>query len=57
LPNFKPGCNTDGAKVVEIVYPADDAKIFIPKEINGQKGNTVFSATHKNSRMPNYFGI
>ena len=57
LPNFKPGCNTDGAKVVEIVYPADDAKIFIPKEINGQKGNTVFSATHKNSNAKLFWHI
>ncbi len=57
LPNFKPGCNTDGAKVVEIVYPADDAKIFIPKEISGQKGNTVFSATHKNPNAKLFWHI
>lgn len=57
LPVYKPGCMTDGAKLLEIIYPVEEAKIFIPKEISGQKGNTVFTATHKNSAAKLFWHI
>ncbi|MCU0320969.1 MAG: penicillin-binding protein 1C [Chitinophagaceae bacterium] len=57
MPVYKPGCTTDGAKLLEIIYPVDEAKIFIPKEISGQKGNTIFTATHKNSAAKLFWHI
>lgn len=52
LPPFKPGCipNTFGAetgKLIEIIYPQPTAKIYVPLEINGQRGKTVFTAAHR----------
>ncbi len=47
LPSFKAGCNTDVAKVLDIIYPEEGAKIYIPLEASGEKGKTVFSATHR----------
>ena len=47
LPLFKPGCNADGAKVLDIIYPEEGAKIYVPIEANGNKGKTVFTATHR----------
>ena len=48
LPAFKPGCvGDDAGKLIEIIYPQPDAKIYVPLEINGEKGKTVFTAAHR----------
>lgn len=57
LPPYKQGCVVDAAKLVEIIYPTDGAKIFIPKEMNGQKGNTIFTATHKSGTAKLFWHI
>jgi penicillin-binding protein 1C len=48
LPAFKPGCITaETGKLIEIIYPQPGAKIYVPLEINGQRGKTVFTAAHR----------
>ncbi len=48
LPPFKPGCGSeDGGKVMELLYPSADAKIYVPLEINGERGKTIFTAAHR----------
>lgn len=49
LPAFKSNCTADAGRLLDIIYPDEDAKIYIPVELSGEKGRTVFSATHKNS--------
>ena len=49
LPPFMQGCNTDVAKVLDIIYPDNNSTIYIPIEINGTTGSTIFTATHKNT--------
>ncbi len=50
LPPFKQGCIiAETIKQMELVYPQNDAKIFVPKEIGGDKGKTVFTAAHRNN--------
>ena len=50
LPPFKPGCAfAETGKVIEIIYPQPDAKIYVPLEISGEKGKTVFTAAHRRS--------
>lgn len=53
LPSYKTGCNIDVAKVLDIIYPEEGAKIYVPIEASGEKGNTIFTATHrtKNSKL------
>ena len=47
LPAFKTGCVAEeGIKQMELIYPGPGAKIYVPLEINGEKGRTIFSATH-----------
>ncbi len=54
LPSFKPGCElSDAGKTIEIIYPIPNAKIYVPLEINGERGKTVFSATHRKSWRKN----
>lgn len=48
LPPFKPGCiSAETGRLIEIIYPQPDAKIYVPLEINGERGKTVFTAAHR----------
>jgi penicillin-binding protein 1C len=50
LPPFKTGCEfAETGKVIEIIYPQPDAKIYVPLEVSGQKGKTIFTAAHRRS--------
>jgi penicillin-binding protein 1C len=58
LPAFKPGCNyADAGKVMEIIYPQPDAKIYVPLEINGEKGKTIFTAAHRKTDMKIFWSL
>ncbi len=49
LPPFKEGCSnqSDSHKKMELIYPKRNAKIYIPIERSGEKGKTIFRATHR----------
>ncbi len=49
LPDWRPDCQTAGKaqKNMEIIYPRRFARIFIPKEIDGKLGKTVFEVAHR----------
>lgn len=50
LPPFKAGCEfAETGKVMEIIYPQPDAKIYVPLEVSGEKGKTIFTAAHRRS--------
>jgi penicillin-binding protein 1C len=48
LPPFKTGCDfAETGKSIELIYPQEGAKIYVPLEISGEKGKTVFTAAHR----------
>lgn len=47
LPPFMSGCSVDGLKVLDFIYPDDNAIVYIPIELSGEQGSIVFKATHK----------
>lgn len=48
LPPFKQGCiPASNAKQMELIYPQPDAKIYVPIEISGERGKTIFTAAHR----------
>lgn len=50
LPPFKPGCSFyNDSRQMDIIYPQQHSKIYVPLEIDGQRGKTVFTATHRKS--------
>jgi penicillin-binding protein 1C len=49
LPPFLTGCNNETQKSLDIIYPEQDAKIYVPLELTGERGKTVFTATDRNS--------
>ncbi len=58
LPPFKPGCLPDGNnKLLDIIYPEPQSRIFVPIEISGNEGKTVFTATHKDKEAKLFWSI
>ena len=49
LPPFQVGCNQEVFKNMDVIYPKDLTKIFIPRELDGSKGKIIFEIAHRNS--------
>jgi penicillin-binding protein 1C len=47
LPPFKQGCSMENYRQMELIYPDIGAKIYVPLEVSGEKGSTVFTAAHR----------
>lgn len=57
LPPFMAGCNADMTRVLDFIYPDNNAVIYIPVELNGAIGSTIFKATHKNPNAKLYWHL
>ncbi len=58
LPAMKPGCNdVASGRQMEIIYPQAGMKIYVPLEMDGTKGKTIFTATHKNSNAKIFWSV
>jgi len=48
LPPFRTDCTgADKVGPMELIYPKDGAKVYIPKEADGQRGRMVCNAAHR----------
>ncbi len=48
LPPFRPDCvQAENANPMEIIYPKDGAKIYVPLEADGTRGRVIFNAAHR----------
>ncbi|MBC8052362.1 MAG: penicillin-binding protein 1C [Sphingobacteriaceae bacterium] len=49
LPAFKPDCSDAGSysNPMELIYPRNNAKIYVPLEIDGKRGQVIFNAAHR----------
>ncbi|MFA6278298.1 MAG: penicillin-binding protein 1C [Pedobacter sp.] len=58
LPPFKPGCNDIGGNMVmDMIYPKNNAVIYIPVELDGTRGKVILNAAHRNSETKIYWHI
>ncbi len=58
LPDFKPECLAKVAdKAMAILYPKANSKIYVPIEIDGKTGRTVFEAAHRNINTKVYWHL
>jgi penicillin-binding protein 1C len=48
LPPFKGGCEPTNNSM-ELIYPKHYSKIYVPVELDGTMGKTIFEAAHRNS--------
>lgn len=47
LPPYLPGCEPVSYRAMEMIYPRNNAKIYIPLELDGQKGQVIFTVAHQ----------
>ncbi|MHA4895694.1 penicillin-binding protein 1C [Pedobacter sp. PWIIR3] len=50
LPPFKQGCLTsEGTGVMEMIYPKNNAAVYIPIEFDGSRGKVILNASHRDN--------
>lgn len=47
LPAFRPDCGITAQRTMEMIYPKDGAKVYVPLEADGTRGRVVFNAAHR----------
>lgn len=58
LPDFKPECLAKiSERVFALMYPKPNSKIYVPVEIDGKIGRTVFEAAHRNINTKIYWHL
>ncbi len=58
LPDFKPECLAKiSDRAFALLYPKPNSKIYVPVEIDGKIGRTVFEAAHRNINTKIYWHL
>jgi penicillin-binding protein 1C len=58
LPPYKKGCNDEGTVApMELIYPTDVLRIFVPRELDGSPGRTIFEMAHRNPGAVLYWHV
>jgi penicillin-binding protein 1C len=58
LPSFKPGCQPLGnVKNMDMIYPKNRSSIYIPVDLGGKQGYTVFKVAHRNPDFVIYWHL
>jgi len=59
LPPMLDSCveDSDTPVVMELIYPNDTSGIYVPKELDGSKGKTVFEVAHRGTRSTVYWHL
>ncbi len=58
LPAYKPECLAKIAdRSIALLYPKPNSKIYVPIEIDGNTGRTIFEATHRNIATKIYWHL
>ena len=52
LPPFRQDCQVSTPlQQMDLLYPKPNSRIFVPRDLDGQNGQTVFELAHRNSSM------
>ncbi len=57
LPPLRSDCETAGLSGMEIIYPKQFSKIYVPVEIDGKMGKTVFQVAHRKANTIIYWHL
>ncbi len=58
LPPFRPDCaGSSDRKNMDIIYPRNNSKIYIPVDLDGKPGSTVFKVAHRSSAALVYWHL
>lgn len=57
LPPLRKDCETNGMHIMEIIYPKQLSKIYVPVELNGLMGKTIFQVAHRDYNAKVYWHL
>ncbi len=58
LPPYRKDCiDPSSLTSMDVIYPRIDSKIYLPVQLDGKTGSTVFEATHRNSSSIIYWHL
>ena len=58
LPPFRADCQSTSSVVgMDLIYPKPNSKIFIPRDLDGTPGSSVFELAHRNSTTKVYWHL
>jgi penicillin-binding protein 1C len=57
LPPFRPGCAPAESHNMDMIYPKNDSRIYVPVDIDGKPGSAVFKVAHRNPRHLVYWHL
>ncbi|MBL0329897.1 MAG: penicillin-binding protein 1C [Bacteroidetes bacterium] len=57
LPPLRADCETTGLNGMEIIYPKQFSKIYVPVEIDGTMGKTIFQVAHRKGNTLIYWHL
>ncbi len=57
LPELRPGCGEENQLAMKLIYPFNSSVIYVPKELDGNIGKTVFEIAHRNQNSKVYWHL
>jgi penicillin-binding protein 1C len=57
LPPFREDCGVKGSGAMEMIYPKSYSKIYVPVELNGTIGKTIFEVAHRKADAVIYWHL
>lgn len=57
LPPILAGCANENVSELAMIYPKQNARIYIPIEIDGTRGKVIFNAAHRNPNSSIYWHV
>ncbi len=57
LPPFRSDCQSNGLNAMEIIYPKQFSKIYVPIELDGAMGKTIFQVAHRKANTIIYWHL
>lgn len=58
LPPFMPDCGSDGNYLpMQFIYPQSNARVFLPKQMDGSKGEIIFDLAHSHNDAVVYWHL
>lgn len=57
LPPFMKGCEPVAQRSMDLLYPREEVRVFIPVELGGQSGRVIFEAVHSDPEAIIYWHL
>lgn len=57
LPPFRAGCTQENLNPMEVIYPKNGAKIYVPIEADGSRGRMICNAAHREAGVKIYWHL